>query len=99
MTYDYTRMPAPGDTLSCPKCRAIGGPGGMIRVRGVMTDREYNDRRCNKCGHKWIVGDSLELPFEPPDMPATPTKEEPGTEVSNYDFGDGFEREDESVPF
>ena len=76
MPLEYTFLPAPGDTLSCPKCGAGGGQNGMVRVRGIMTDREYNGRRCNKCGHKWTVGDSLELPFFAPDTPATPAKGE-----------------------
>lgn len=74
MTRDYKHMPAPGDTIPCPKCRAPGGQAGEIRVRGVMTDQEYKDKRCNKCGHLWTVGDSLELPFEAHKLTTMPTK-------------------------
>ena len=86
----------------------------MVRVRGIMTDLVYRDRRCNKCGHKWTVGDSLELPFNTPasapDTSATPVKAETGTEVrpepetpagaKDYDLGDGWEPDPGStIPF
>ena len=100
--YDYTYMPVPGDTISCPACKAVGGQNGDIRIRGIMTDRQYNDRRCNKCGHKWTTGDSLELPFKPINMPIVPTSPDPQavTKPSDYDFGDGWEPEPGSkTPF
>lgn len=99
MTREYTCHP--GDYIPCPKCGAPGGPDGMTKARGVMTDRQYNDRRCNKCGHLWTVGDTLDLPLDGPEKPVPPAP--PGPEASseppNYDFGDGFEREDPGIPF
>ncbi len=103
MTREYTC--SPGDYIPCPECAAPGGPDGMTRARGVMTDREYADRRCNKCGHRWTEGDTMELPLgetEPPDpgLEAPPEPPAPGgVDVDPYDFGDGFVREDESIPF
>ncbi len=99
MTRDYTCPP--NDYAPCPECGAPGGLDGMIRARGVMTDREYNDRRCNGCGHLWTVGDTLELPLGEPEKPVsvdeTPVKALPST---NYDFGDGWEPgPGSSVPF
>ena len=100
MGRDYACRPAPGDTTPCPECGAAGGPGGEVRVRSVMTDREYNDKRCNKCGHKWTIGDSLELPFKAQNTPVTPAKAETGTGVPDYDFGDGWKPDPgSSVPF
>ena len=99
MTRDYTCCP--GDHIPCPKCGAGGGPDGRTRVRGVLTDRQYNDRRCNKCGHLWTVGGTLELPLSGSEKPTEPAK--PGsiaaTEPPDYDFGDGFEREIDDIPF
>jgi len=37
--------------------------------------------------------------IEPPEQPATPAKEETGTKVPDYDFGDGFVRENPLIPF
>ncbi len=92
MTRDYTCPP--NDYAPCPECGAPGGPDGTIRARGVMTDREYNDRRCNGCGHLWTSGDTLELPLGEPEKP-TPS----GVDVENYDFGNGFVRENPEIPF
>ncbi len=107
MTREYTC--APGDYIPCPECAALGGPDGMTKARGVMTDREYADRRCNKCGHLWAVGDTLDLPLEVPEKPVEQAKGESGTQPPpspettsgspDYDFGDGFVREDVSIPF
>ena len=105
MTRDYTCCP--GDYIPCPECDAPGGPDGMTRARGVMTDREYKDRRCNSCGHLWTVGDTLELPLgepEPPSPGSEAALEPPkpsGTDVDPYDFGNGWKPEpgEESVPF
>ena len=97
MTRDYTCLP--GDHTPCPKCGAPGGPGGIIRARGVMTDAQYNDRRCNSCGHLWTVGGTLELPLGSPEKPAKPTKDESSTKPRLYDFGDGFEEEEPGIPF
>lgn len=111
MAHDYKHPPAPDDMTPCPECRAVGGAGGYIRVRGVMTDKEYNDKRCNKCGHIWTVGDSLELPFGrpakqtpiKPRTPTTPAESDPeaATEPPDYDFGDGWEPDDPDsiIPF
>lgn len=71
----------------------------MIRVQGVRTDREYNNRRCNKCGKMWTVGDTLDLPLGKPEKPAKVAKDEGGTKPRLYDFGDGFEEEEKGVPF
>ncbi len=95
MTREYTCPP--GDSTSCPKCDAKGGPAGVIRVRGMMTEQQYNDRRCNKCGHLWTVGGTLDLPLGEAEPPA------PGLEAPvgppNYDFGDGWEPDVEGIPF
>lgn len=100
MSHEYGQRPAPGDTICCPECGALGGVMGMIRIRGVMTDKEYNDRRCNACGHLWTVGETLDLPLGGPEKPANggdvPSK---ASGPPNYDFGDGWEREVEDVPF
>lgn len=85
----------------------------MIRAGGIMTDKQYNDRRCNKCGHLWTVGDTLELPFRAPgNKPVRTTKGESGDKVPPpeesapdrknpplYDFGDGWVPEVEDIPF
>lgn len=102
MAYDYRHMPAPGDTAPCPQCGAMGGAGGQVRVRGVMTDKQYQDKRCNHCGHFWNVGDSLELPFKAHKFTAIPTKSETGTQVPiqpGSTLDDGFEEEQPGVPF
>lgn len=95
---EYGQRPSPGDTISCPECDAPGGPNGMIRVRGVMTDKQYNDRRCNKCGHLWTVGGTLELPLGEPEEPVKPAK---SSGPPLYDFGDDWKPEpgEEQIPF
>ena len=108
MTREYTCPP--GDHIPCPKCGACGGPAGAIRVRGMMTEQQYNDRRCNSCGHLWTIGGTLDLPLEVPGKPIEQAKGESGIKVppspeaapgpSDYDFGDGWEPDPGStVPF
>lgn len=102
MAQDYKQIPAPGDTISCPKCGAIGGAGGEIRVRGVMTDKQYQDRRCNSCGHLWTVGDSLELPFKAHKLTTTPANASESYQVPikpGSTLDDDFEEEEPGVPF
>lgn len=103
MTREYTCPP--GDSTPCPECDAPGGPAGAIRVRGIMIEQQYNDRRCNSCGHRWTVGDTMELSLgetEPPDpgLEAPPEPPVPGgVDVEPYDFGDGWEPDVEGIPF
>jgi len=94
MTCEYTCCP--GDHIPCPECDAPGGPDGKIRARGVMTDRQYNDRRCNSCGHLWTIGGTLDLPLD-----ATEEPKPGGVDVDPYDFGDGWKPEpgEEQIPF
>lgn len=71
----------------------------MIRARGAMTDAQYNDRRCNGCGHRWTIGGTLDLPLGEPKSTIKPTKGESGNKPQDYDFGDGFEPEQDGIPF
>lgn len=99
MSRDYVCQP--GDHIPCPNCGAPGGPNGRTRARGVMTDRQYKDRRCNACGHLWTVGGTLDLPLGEPERPATPAKGESSTKPLDYDFGDEWEPKpgEEQIPF
>ena len=96
MTREYTCPP--GDSTSCPKCDAKGGPAGAIRVRGIMIEQQYNDRRCNSCGHLW-TGGTLDLPLD--NSILGPSQEEKAVEpTKDYDFGDGWKPDPGSaVPF
>lgn len=101
MSREYTNPPYLGDSNPCPKC---GASIDMTRVRGIMTDKQHNDRRCNKCGHLWTVGDTLDLPLGGPEGFVKPTKQETDTQIQpetppDYDFGDGFEEEIPGIPF